>query len=183
MLKGNELIEKYKEYAETEEAYAVLFVKKHLNASKGNWVDILNTNVPGDWYMDDLEFQSVECELFKRKIHPVYPKKSSYMSDEDYYNICRAITWNTAHTDIAQQRRRGVKGLKFRISGKKVYGDEKIYTLSRRNFKKIKKTINDLRDDEWDYVLLQGIDSYGEYDDDSYKYSCNNKNFKNMIHD
>ena len=34
------LLKKYLEYANTEEAYAVLFVKKHLTQAKGRWVDI-----------------------------------------------------------------------------------------------------------------------------------------------
>jgi hypothetical protein len=34
------LLKKYLEYTATEEALAVLFVKKHLIKAKGHWVDI-----------------------------------------------------------------------------------------------------------------------------------------------
>jgi hypothetical protein len=36
------LLKKYREYANTEEAFAVLFVKRHLVQAKGHWVDIVN---------------------------------------------------------------------------------------------------------------------------------------------
>jgi len=35
------LLARYREYARTEEAYAVLFVKTHLVQAKGHWVDIV----------------------------------------------------------------------------------------------------------------------------------------------
>jgi hypothetical protein len=31
--------------------------------------------------------------------------------------ICRAITWETAHADIAQQRSKGIQGRLFELSG------------------------------------------------------------------
>ena len=38
----DKLLKKYLEYAKTEEALAVLFVKKHLAQAKGHWVDIVH---------------------------------------------------------------------------------------------------------------------------------------------
>ncbi|KAG4099431.1 hypothetical protein H8356DRAFT_357572 [Neocallimastix lanati (nom. inval.)] len=177
--KNDELVEKYKKYAETPEAFAVLFVKKYLNSSKGKWVDILDTNIPEYYVMEDLEFQSVECELFKRTIQPVYPEKELNMSEEDYYYKCRAITWEAAHTDIDQQRRKNIKGLKFQIVAKKVSGNKKIFTLDKNNFKEIKDSINKLSK-KWEHILLQGINSDNEKSK-TIKYSFNAKNFQTNI--
>ncbi len=133
------LIEKYKEYANSVEAYAVLFVKKYLRASKGKWVDIL-VSIPDEYETDNydkcskLEFEFVDCELFNRKIKPIYPPKPKYppkssfldeekykrycdIIDEEYIISCRAITWEAAHRDIGQQRAAGIKGLHFQLNG------------------------------------------------------------------
>lgn len=128
------LIEKYKEYANTEEAFAVLFVKKYLHASKGKWVDILDSRPDEYDKYSKLEFEFVDCELFNRKIKPIYPPKPKYppkspfldeekykrqcnIIDEQYIIRCRAITWEAAHRDIWQQRAEGIKGLHFQLNG------------------------------------------------------------------
>ena len=177
--KKDELVEKYKQYAETPEAFAVLFVKKYLNSSKGNWVDILSTSLPEYYFKEDLEFEKVECELFKRIIKPDYPKQEPGMSDEDYYYKCRAITWNAAHTDISQQRNKGVIGPKYSILAKKISGNKKIHALNKDNFKEITDSINKLSE-KWDYILLQGIKSEDKKSK-TFKFSFNDKNLKNKI--
>ena len=101
-------VDKYKEYAESPEAFAVLFVKKHLKTLK--WIKITDYDYIGDEGYRKLKFSYVECELFERTITPKYPKKSDYESEEYYIRVCRAITWETAHRDISLQEEKGVKG-------------------------------------------------------------------------
>jgi hypothetical protein len=76
----DKLLNKYLEYARTEEAFAVLFVKKHLNQAKGYWVDIVDCQ-RYEMSPDDLHFRFVVCGLYKRKIQPQYPPKSAYTFD------------------------------------------------------------------------------------------------------
>jgi hypothetical protein len=71
---------------------------------------------------DHLHFKIVEGALYKRKIQPKYPPKSAYtvggkFSEREYDLIVRAITWETAHIDIEQQKTKGAAGRKFKISG------------------------------------------------------------------
>jgi len=101
-------VDKYKEYAKSPEAFAVLFVKKHLKTLK--WIKITDYDYIGDEGYRKLKFSYVECELFERTITPKYPKKSDYESEEYYIRVCRAITWETAHRDISLQEEKGVKG-------------------------------------------------------------------------
>ena len=96
------LIEKYKEYANTEEAFAVLFVKKHLRAAKGKWVDIIDFYYPYNYAPWELEFKYVECRLFSRKRKPQYPPKKDFKDEKEYIQACRAITWETANIDISE---------------------------------------------------------------------------------
>lgn len=115
------LLKKYREYANTEEAFAVLFVKKHLSQSKGHWVDIDDCQ-NYEMSSDNLHFRYVLGGLYKRKIQPKYPSKSAYTIDgkfdeHRYYLITRAITWETAHKDIEQQKSKNVAASKFKITG------------------------------------------------------------------
>ena len=52
------LLKKYLEYANTEESFAVLFVKKHLAQAKGHWVDIVD-NRRYEMSSDKLHFRFV----------------------------------------------------------------------------------------------------------------------------
>lgn len=117
----NLLLKRYREYAHTEEACAILFVKKNLAQSKGYWIDISNCR-RYEMSSDDLHFKFVTGGLYKRKIHPQYPPKSSYIinsrfDEHSYYLMVRALTWETAHKDIEQQKSKRVKPLKFEITG------------------------------------------------------------------
>ena len=114
------LLEKYLAYANTEEAFAVLFVKNHLAQAKGHWVDIVNYR-RHEMSADKLHFKFVIGGLYKRRIHPQYPAKSAYtlngiFDERRYYQMTRAITWETAHTDIDQQKSRHVAASKFEIT-------------------------------------------------------------------
>jgi hypothetical protein len=117
----DKLLKKYLKYATTDEAFAVLFVKKHLAQAKGHWIDILDCR-RYEMSPDKLHFRFVVGGLYKRKIHPQYHSKLAYTIDgkfdeHRYYLMIRAITWETAHTDIEQQKSKGVAARKFKISG------------------------------------------------------------------
>jgi hypothetical protein len=117
----DKLLKKYLEYAKTEEAFAVLFVKKYLNQVKGNWVDIVNCQRYEMSY-NSLHFKFVVCGLYKRKIQPQYPPKSAYsfygkFDEDEYYLMTRAITWETARRDIEQQQAKKISAIKFKITG------------------------------------------------------------------
>jgi hypothetical protein len=117
----DKLLKKYLEYANTEEALAVLFVKKHLAQAKGHWVDIVDCR-RYEMSSDNLHFRFVVGGLYKRKIQPQYPSKSVYTSngkfdERRYYLMVRAITWETAHKDIEQQKLKNTAPQKFKITG------------------------------------------------------------------
>lgn len=119
-----ELLKKYIEYASSDEALAVLFVKKELKQSKGYWIDIVDFESYNDISVDDLEFKFVVCGLYKRKIKPNYPPKSRFVNngkfdEKEYYKAVRAITWHTANEDIQQQKTNGVKCVNYQIKGVK----------------------------------------------------------------
>ena len=117
----DKLLKKYREYAKTEEAFAVLFVKKHLSQAKGHWVDIDDCR-RYEMSSNNLHFRFVVGGLYRRKIKPQYPSKSEFTIDGKfdermYYWTIRAITWKTAHKDIQQQKLKKVVASKFKITG------------------------------------------------------------------
>ena len=115
------LLKRYRDYASTEEASAVLLVKKHLAQAKGHWVDVVNCH-RYEMSPDNMHFRFVFGGLFRRKIHPKYPPRSAYtrngtFDERAYYLMTRAITWEAAQTDIEQQKAKGITPLKFEIKG------------------------------------------------------------------
>ncbi len=115
------LLNRYREYASTEEAFAVLLVKKHLAQAKGHWIDVVNCR-RYEMSPDNMHFRFVIGGLFKRKIHPQYPPRYAYTTngkfdERAYYLMTRAITWETAHIDIEQQKTQKVLPLKFEVKG------------------------------------------------------------------
>lgn len=117
----DKLLKKYLRYAKTDEAFAVLFVKKHLAQAKGHWADIVDCR-RYEMSLDNLHFRFVAGDLYKRKIQPQYPSKSEYtingkFDERMYYLMTRAITWETAHKDIEQQKSKKVASRKFKITG------------------------------------------------------------------
>lgn len=118
---NDKLLKKYLQYASTDEALAVLFAKKHLAQAKGHWVDIVACR-RYEMSSDNLHFRFVIGGLYKRKIQPQYPPKSTYTIDgkfdeRGYYLMTRAITWETAHKDIEQQKSKKVAPSNFKITG------------------------------------------------------------------
>ncbi len=121
---SEELFRKYIEYASSEEALAVLFVKKELKESVGNWIDIVVFESYQEISFKNLEFKLVKCGLYKRTIKPKYPPKSDFkingkFDENKYYQLIRAITWSTANEDIQLQKSKGVKAEKYEIRGVK----------------------------------------------------------------
>jgi hypothetical protein len=117
----DKLLKKYLEYANTEESFAVLFVKKHLAQAKEHWVDIVDCR-RYEMSSDNLHFRFVVGGLYKRKIKPQYPSKSAYtingkFDERGYYLMVRAITWETAHKNIEQQKSKNIAPRKFKITG------------------------------------------------------------------
>ena len=115
------LLRRYREYASSEKAFAVLLVKKHLPQAKGHWVDVVNCR-RCEMSSDSMHFQFVVGGLFKRKIQPKYPPRSDYTSngkfdERAYYLMTRAITWEAAHTDIEQQKAKRIAPLEFEVRG------------------------------------------------------------------
>jgi hypothetical protein len=76
----DKLLKKYLEYANTDEALAVLFVKKHLPQAKGHWVDIADCK-RYEMSSDNLHFRFVFGGLYQRRIQPQYPQKAAYTFD------------------------------------------------------------------------------------------------------
>lgn len=117
----DKLLKKFLEYANTEEASAVLFVKKHLPQAKGHWLDIVHCRHVG-MSSDKLHFRKVVVGLYKKRIQPKYPPEAAFttngtFNERGYLMMARAITWETAHKDIEQQKARKVVPPKFEIKG------------------------------------------------------------------
>jgi len=117
----NKLLKKYLRYANTDEAFAVLFVKKYLSKTKGFWIDIVDCE-RYEMSSDNLHFRFVIGGLYKRKLKPKYPPKSAYtingkFDERRHYLAVRAITWDTAHKDIAQQQSKKIIPKNFKITG------------------------------------------------------------------
>jgi hypothetical protein len=115
------LLKRYREYARTDNARAVIFAKTHVAKAKGHWVDISSSRLY-EMSPDNLHFRFVRGGLYTRKLHPQYPAKSictinGKFDEREYYLMVRAITWETAHIDIAQQKALRIQPLKFEITG------------------------------------------------------------------
>ncbi|MER2509425.1 MAG: hypothetical protein ABTQ27_11790 [Amaricoccus sp.] len=115
------LLQRYREYAASDEAFAVLLVKKHIGQAKGRWVDVVDYR-RYEMSPDNMHFRFVVGGLFNRIIQPQYPPKSAYTANGEfderaYYLVTRAITWEAAHTDIEQQKAKRVRPTKFEIKG------------------------------------------------------------------
>lgn len=155
------LIEKY---ANSDEALAILFVKKHLKvADNKKWIYILEYYRPNDFDSYDEEqeficnenprlvFTKVICELFGRKKKPNYPPQNG-MDEEKYKELCRAICWETANKDISDQRKIGVKGPVFEIKGylKKIKHNNYFVKNAPPEIKTLEKNLNDMTNPLWD---------------------------------
>ena len=158
---NEKLLKKYLKYAGTDEAFAVLFAKKHVEDTRGHWVDVVDCR-RYEMSSDNLHFRFVVGGLYRRKIQPQYPSKSQFTVDgkfdeHRYMLMVRAITWETAHKDIEQQKLKGIAPRKFKITG--VSYDK---NRDNKNFfrddappeiKALAKNINDRTNPLWDAAL------------------------------
>lgn len=109
------LLQKYKEYSVSDEGYAVLRVKQNMKEeTKGFWVWIHDNDYPLI-SEDGKFFKKIECELFPRTQRPKYPKQGN-LSDDEFYSICRAITWEVSHDDMQKQINKGYKGAIYKLT-------------------------------------------------------------------
>ena len=118
---NEKLLTLYLEYAATDGAMAILFVKQNMQQSAKKWVDIIGCE-RYESSQDKLQFRFVEYGLYKRTLKPHYPPKSQFtkngrFDEKDYYIAVRAITWEAANLDIEQQKAKGSVGEKYRITG------------------------------------------------------------------
>ncbi|MGD2118230.1 MAG: hypothetical protein PVG66_07720 [Chromatiales bacterium] len=157
----DKLLQKYLEYASTDEAFAVLFVKKYLAQAKGHWIDIVDCR-RYEMSSDNLHFRFVVGGLYKRKIQPRYPSKSAFtingkFDERRYYLIVRAITWETAHKDIEQQKSKGIASRKFKITGisyDKNRGNKDFFRQDAPpEIKALANNLNDRTNPLWDRAL------------------------------
>lgn len=111
---------KYREYAMTDEAAAVYFVRDVVNDinTRGKWIDVIFTDRYAVEFDEKPAFKKVIVELFDRKIKPQYPKNA-------HQELIRAITWETSHRDIDEQKLKGIVGPQFEISGLFLNNDKK----------------------------------------------------------
>ncbi len=150
------LLKLYRQHANSEEAFAILFVKKNLLQSKGHWIDIISFQRYRT-STDNMHFKFVFGGLFKRKIQPKYPDRSLFSDDRSYYLMARAITWDTARIDIGRQKERRIKPVKFEIKGvtydknrnkKSYFSDDAPVEI-----KALENNLNDRTDPLWDKAI------------------------------
>jgi len=172
----DKLLEKYLAYASTDEAFAVLFVKKYLAQAKGHWIDIIDSK-RYEMSNDNLHFRFVLGGLYKRKVRPQYPSKSKYtingkFDEHSYYLMTRAITWETAHNDIEQQKLKNLPMTQFKITGvsypKNRNGNGYFRDDAPPEIKALAKNLSDKTNPLWDRVM-QYIN-----DDEEYVYKIKN---------
>ncbi|HPC16970.1 MAG TPA: hypothetical protein P5318_12255 [Candidatus Hydrogenedentes bacterium] len=155
------LLSKYLDYAKTDEARAVLFVKKHLTQARGHWIDVFDCR-RYEISSDPLHFRFVVGGLYKRIIQPEYPSESAYIIDgkfdkRSYVLMVRAITWETAHQDIQQQKSKNVAPRKFKITGIAYNKERSIKDFFREDappeIKALANNLNDRTNPLWDEAL------------------------------
>lgn len=157
----DKLLKKYLKYANTQESFAVLFVKKNLAQAKGYWIDIVDCR-RYEMSSDNLHFRFVVGGLYKRKIQPQYPSKSEYtingkFDERRYYLMVRAITWETAHKDIEQQKQKNIASRKFKITGISYDKNRSNKDFFREDapsaIKALANNLNDRTNPLWNYAL------------------------------
>ena len=158
---NEKLLKKYLKYAGTDEAFAVLFIKKHIDKAKGQWVDIVDCQ-RYEMSPDNLHFRFVVGGLYQRKLLPKYPPRSQFtvngrFDEHRYMLMVRAITWETAHQDIDQQKSKRIAPRKFKVTGVSYDKNRKNRNFFREDappeVKALAKNINDRTDPLWGIAL------------------------------
>ena len=159
---NEKLLARYRKYARTDEAYAVAFVKLHLAEARGHWIDPINFR-RYEMSEDVLHFRYAEGGLFKRRLRPVYPPESGFtvngrFDEAQYVLVTRAITWETAHKDIEQQKAAKVRPLRFEIVGVSYESnkDSKAFFTDDAppEIKELAKNLSDRTNPLWDRAIL-----------------------------
>lgn len=179
-------IEKYRAYAGSQEAFAVLFVRKYLRSADSRyWVHVMRSDA---YDAKALRFKLVRCELVPRVTEPDYPGKLEFRSEHDYVQACRAATWEAACYDIGRFHSRGRSGRRFEIagvswpldsheSGLKICTDPDKYFVQEAppEIKALARNLNDRTDPMWDKAMrwvspeyADGQPSLFNNDDDEY---------------
>ena len=166
--KYKELLANYKDYLKSTEALAVYIAKAYVNDidTENKWVDILSSDT---WKHKSGEtgFNYLIVEIFDKKDYPNYPIKDEQMSEYEYRQICKALTWKVSHEDINNQRQIGVKGQIFLIivqlfnknRGKKVIIEKPFWNEEYGGFDytgKVPTTTKKIEKDmepDWDYFI------------------------------
>lgn len=158
---NEKLLARYRRYARTDEAHAVAFVRLHLAQARGHWVDAVDFR-KYEMSEDVLHFRYVVGGLFKKRLHPVYPPESAFTLDgkfdeQQYVLVTRAITWETAHRDIEQQKKARVRPLRFEVTGVSYdrNRDNKNFFVDDAppEIKALAKNLNDRTDPLWDKAM------------------------------
>ena len=168
MISYKELVDKYEDYLKSTEALAVYIIKAYVHQvdTRNKWIDIVNSST-WEHRSSKTAFNYLIVEIFDRKKHPIYPKRTDQMDDYEYRQICKAITWEVSHDDIRDQRERGIRGQLFltivpiynKNKGKKVVIEKPFWNEEYGGFdytgkvptttKKIEKDM----DPDWDYFV------------------------------
>ncbi len=121
----------YISYVESGESAAVFVVRDIVRSidTTGMWIDVLSLEGSKNKNKDDRwDFKYINVELFPRRLHPQYPAGASE-------EIKKYLTWKTAIADIAEQRRHGYKGPKFRVN-------PKLVNRNRGKYRKVSRAWN-----------------------------------------
>lgn len=166
--KYKELLAKYKDYLNSTEALAVYIAKTYVNVLDTNkkWVDIISNDT---WKHKSgiTAFNYLIVEIFDKKKYPIYPVKTDQVSEHEYRQICKALTWKVSHKDIEIQRNNGIKGHFYLIivqlfnknQGKKVIIEKPFWNEEYGGFDytgKVPTTTKKIEKDmepEWDYSI------------------------------
>lgn len=155
------LLKRYQEYANSAEAFAVIFVKMHLRQARGHWVDPVDFR-RYEMSPDSLHFRFVTGALYQRRMKPTYPPKSEFTAngffDEvGYMAVSRAITWDVAHRDIEGQKSAGIVGVKFEVAGvsydRNRGGTSFFRDDAPAEIKALARNLQDRTDPLWDHAL------------------------------
>lgn len=151
------LLTRFKEFSNTVESCAIIFIKENVEKANGCWVDIKYAKLH-KYSSDRFQFRVVTGRLYKRTIKPKYPSKKSFIKngvfDKGAYEYTvRAITWDTANRDIENQKAAGVKPLNFEVYGVRYNAAGFFKDDAPEEIKALEKNLNDRTNPLWDRAV------------------------------
>lgn len=151
----------YISYVEHGDSAIVFITRDIVNEinTNGKWIDVIASSGGRRIFTgkDDAEyrwnFDWFIVELFPRQTRPVYPK---YASDSEK----KYITWETANEDIAEWRRKGYKGERFKVRPKlvRINETEKIPKTNKVKVlfdKSLQMVVSENLDPNYEYIELE----------------------------